>query len=263
VTDFDPTQYSEEPAAVDAAGEAPAKPLSWYQRNKESVCAKYRQKYAENTDGFRDKTRSNGSSSYERNKAKRVKTPEQIARKKAYQKLWYEQNKGRVEKLRKERYPLVKDKNTSDRLKRKFGITLDEYNVMLARQDGKCAICGTTEREYDKHGNMRRLAVDHDHKTGKVRQLLCTPCNTSIGLVKESVRTLNAMINYIRKHEDTNVKTVNLTFTLDEVQALAGLLDAGVKATGLQGVKHAASILTKLEAAVAEANKTPEPQETE
>jgi hypothetical protein len=71
-----------------------------------------------------------------------------------------------------------------------------------------------------------------------------------------------------------------ITITLDqnELQALAGLLDAGVKATGLQGVKHAASILTKLEAAVAEANApktnvTPdfqgvplnatEPQETE
>jgi len=56
---------------------------------------------------------------------------------------------------------------------------------------------------------------------------------------------------------------ITLTLTQAELNALAGLLDAGVKATGLQGVKHAASILTKLEAAVAEANKTPEPQETE
>ena len=55
---------------------------------------------------------------------------------------------------------------------------------------------------------------------------------------------------------------ITLTLDQNELQALAGLLDAGVKATGLQGVKHAASILTKLEAAVAEANKT-EPQETE
>ena len=55
-----------------------------------------------------------------------------------------------------------------------------------------------------------------------------------------------------------------ITLTLDQnaLQALAGLLDAGVKATGLQSVKLAASLLTKLEAAVAEANKS-EPQETE
>jgi hypothetical protein len=55
---------------------------------------------------------------------------------------------------------------------------------------------------------------------------------------------------------------ITLTLNQNEVQALAGLLDAGVKATGLQSVMAAASLLTKLEAAVAEANKAPE-QETE
>ena len=55
---------------------------------------------------------------------------------------------------------------------------------------------------------------------------------------------------------------ITITLNNEELQALAGLLDAGVKATGLQSVKLAASLLTKLEAAVAEANKT-EPQETE
>ena len=58
------------------------------------------------------------------------------------------------------------------------------------------------------------------------------------------------------------MNTVTLTLDQNELQALAGLLDAGVKATGLQSVKMAASLLAKLEAAVAEANKT-EPQETE
>ena len=58
------------------------------------------------------------------------------------------------------------------------------------------------------------------------------------------------------------MSTVTITLDQNELQALAGLLDAGVKATGLQSVKLAASLLTKLEAAVAEANKT-EPQETE
>lgn len=53
---------------------------------------------------------------------------------------------------------------------------------------------------------------------------------------------------------------INIELTQDELQALAGLLDAGVKATGLQGVKQAASILTKLEAAVAKANEQKEPE---
>ena len=56
---------------------------------------------------------------------------------------------------------------------------------------------------------------------------------------------------------------ITLTLTEQEIQSLAGLLDAGVKATGLMSVTAAAGLLAKLEAAVAEANKTPEPQETE
>ena len=56
---------------------------------------------------------------------------------------------------------------------------------------------------------------------------------------------------------------ITLTLDQNELQALAGLLDAGVKATGLQSVKMAASLLAKLESAVAEANAKTEPQETE
>ena len=56
---------------------------------------------------------------------------------------------------------------------------------------------------------------------------------------------------------------INISLTQEELTALAGLLDAGVKATGLQGVKHAASILTKLEDAVAAANKPQEPNNDE
>ena len=56
---------------------------------------------------------------------------------------------------------------------------------------------------------------------------------------------------------------INLSLNQQELQALAGLLDLGVKSAGLSAVKTAASLLEKLEAAVAEANKTPEPQETE
>lgn len=58
------------------------------------------------------------------------------------------------------------------------------------------------------------------------------------------------------------MNTVTITLTQDELTALAGLMDAGIKATGLQGVKAAASILTKLEAAVAEANAA-EPKEND
>jgi hypothetical protein len=56
---------------------------------------------------------------------------------------------------------------------------------------------------------------------------------------------------------------ITITLSQDELTALAGIMDAGVKTLGLASVKQAASLLTKLEAAVAEANAKPEPQETE
>ena len=59
------------------------------------------------------------------------------------------------------------------------------------------------------------------------------------------------------------MNTVTITLTNEELQALAGLMDMGCKAGGLSVVKTAASLLAKLEAAVAEANAKPEPQETE
>lgn len=53
----------------------------------------------------------------------------------------------------------------------KYGITGDEYDYLYAAQDGRCAICRRAT------GKARRLAVDHDHQTGQVRGLLCSPCN--------------------------------------------------------------------------------------
>lgn len=56
-----------------------------------------------------------------------------------------------------------------------YGITLEQYNAMLAAQNDVCAICGTPPME------KRRLVVDHCHRSGRVRALLCGPCNTQLG----------------------------------------------------------------------------------
>ena len=63
---------------------------------------------------------------------------------------------------------------------------------MLAAQDGKCAICGTTST-----GNRKAFHVDHDHKTGKVRGLLCSNCNTGIGNLRDDIGLLNRAIEYL------------------------------------------------------------------
>jgi hypothetical protein len=65
--------------------------------------------------------------------------------------------------------------------KRKYGITVEEYDAMLRDQGGHCAICDAVV--YDRTG--RRLAVDHDHATGRVRGLLCYRCNALIDHLSE------------------------------------------------------------------------------
>lgn len=86
------------------------------------------------------------------------------------------------------------DKSRSSRLKNVFGITIDDYNRMFLEQNGKCACCHKHQSEF-----KRRLAVDHCHRSGKVRALLCTTCNTALGMIKENVETLKEMISYLNK----------------------------------------------------------------
>lgn len=78
-----------------------------------------------------------------------------------------------------------------------YGITLARYNEMLAKQNGLCAICGKPETE-TMRGKLKPLSVDHDHKTGKIRGLLCNNCNRAVGLLKEDIRTVSSMLTYLR-----------------------------------------------------------------
>ena len=74
------------------------------------------------------------------------------------------------------------------RLKSRFGLTTEQFSAMILEQNNKCKICGC---------DMEEPQVDHNHTTGKVRALLCRPCNTSLGMVKENTETLYNMISYI------------------------------------------------------------------
>jgi hypothetical protein len=80
-------------------------------------------------------------------------------------------------------------------IRRKFGLTVEEYNAISFSQNEVCAIC---QQKCDTGYN---LAVDHNHKTGKIRGLLCKNCNTSIGLLKEDIKVLENAIIYLSFHE--------------------------------------------------------------
>lgn len=75
-------------------------------------------------------------------------------------------------------------------LKSVYGITLKQYEELAAAQGGRCAICH--DEKFGRRG-VRRFAVDHDHKTGKVRGLLCGRCNVGLGLFDTEEKLLAAV----------------------------------------------------------------------
>jgi hypothetical protein len=80
------------------------------------------------------------------------------------------------------------------RLKRLYGLTITQYESLLEQQRGVCAVCLEPPRKI-------RLAVDHNHATGKTRGLLCAKCNRAVGCVGDNHTTAKHLTNYIRKHQ--------------------------------------------------------------
>lgn len=100
--------------------------------------------------------------------------------------------------LRRRRPELVLNR----KLKWLFGITLEQYKQVLFDQGGVCAICGKSESMMNPAtGKINRLSVDHCHKTGKVRGLLCSAHNTMIARAGDSIEILESAIAYLRKHK--------------------------------------------------------------
>lgn len=88
-----------------------------------------------------------------------------------------------------------RDNRKNSQYLNRYGITLEEYNQLLENQNGGCAICGTANAGKDR----KYFCIDHNHKTGKVRGLLCPKCNQGIGLLQDSPRILIAAAEYLKK----------------------------------------------------------------
>jgi hypothetical protein len=79
-------------------------------------------------------------------------------------------------------------------LKKRYGLSVVEYNSMLVAQNGCCAVCGTF-----MPGGRGRWHVDHCSKTGEIRALLCSTCNPGLGFFKHDIDLLQRAIDYLRK----------------------------------------------------------------
>ena len=139
--------------------------------HREREKARYWKNKAENPDALREKSRVAMAEW-------RKKNPE---RAKANQQRYYANN---PEKVR------------ATVVKYRYGITLEQWHTIFEQQGNRCAICGVTE--------TRGWCVDHCHSTGRVRGILCHPCNTGIGFMEEDTERLSRAIDYLRSHHDHN-----------------------------------------------------------
>lgn len=108
---------------------------------------------------------------------------------------WAKANRDKVLAAQKDwdkRNPDKRKANWRKKNLKQFGLTLEQYGLMFESQGGGCAICGGI------NPNGRRLSVDHCHRTGRIRGLLCSTCNTMLGHARDDVALLRKAINYIQ-----------------------------------------------------------------
>jgi hypothetical protein len=132
--------------------------IEWQQTNPEKYREKQRRYYASEKPRFR---------AYGKDAWKRM-APEAKARKLARAKIRY--------------------------LEQKYGLSKEEWDRLYAAQGGVCALCRIPGR-LGRHG---KLAVDHDHETGRVRGLLCGPCNVALGLLGDTAAKFERVMSYLR-----------------------------------------------------------------
>lgn len=105
----------------------------------------------------------------------------------AYNKQWQESN---PEKAKESwRVAEKKSRNLSRRRATKYGLTIEQYNLLLTRAGGKCELCSKENAV---------LNIDHSHITGEVRGLLCLQCNTALGNLNDDINLLEKAIEYLQ-----------------------------------------------------------------
>ncbi len=88
---------------------------------------------------------------------------------------------------------------TNSHRRSRLGVSPDEFDALFTKQRGLCAICGKPERVHHKDGVRRALAVDHCHKDGHIRALLCSVCNRGLGLFCDDPDLLERAAAYLRQ----------------------------------------------------------------
>ena len=119
------------------------------------------------------------------------------ARRDKRKKYYYENREDEIQKRGEFRKNNL-DMHRGHKYRQLYGITLEQFEEMRTLQNCSCAICG----KHESQNKNKKLFVDHDHDTGKVRELLCHGCNTGIGLLQDDVELLQKALDYLIKHKE-------------------------------------------------------------
>ena len=156
------------------------KPVSEFHKGA-SMCKPCRNAYYKTWRANNAETVAEGKRRYHRENAEKIQA--KVVK-------WQKANPARVRGYSQRRHAAHRDEESDYQLRRRYGISRMEYVVMLAHQDGRCAICAKPQGE-----DSKRHHVDHDHDTGLIRGLLCNGCN---GLLdRQDVERTHEMEQYL------------------------------------------------------------------
>ena len=113
-------------------------------------------------------------------------------------KIYRKKNKEKRNEYLRDWYKKNPKKRHGQKLRQRYGIDVDKYESMLKDQGGVCAICGGSD--IGRKGS-KNFPVDHCHKTGKIRGLLCHKCNAILGLCDDNIKTLKSAIQYLKLNQ--------------------------------------------------------------
>ena len=160
----------------------------WYQDNKEKM-KEYNKEY---------------SRTYYQKPEVKAKKKEYNQRPeiKAYYKKYHEEHRkeSKVRRNKPKNKKKMYEQTRESKLKKKYNLSIKDYNNLLKQQGGVCAICRKKERT-KRNGIPTYLCVDHNWSTKKVRGLLCKDCNTSLGNLKEDISLFYKCIKYLKKNQ--------------------------------------------------------------
>lgn len=130
-------------------------------------------------------------------------TEEQLQKRRAYDRLRNKNDPKRIAYRKGGRHAY--------NLKKRYGLSIEEYKLLVEKTNNKCVICSkdlifgvSAFNEPINAGNNSAIScIDHDHRTGKVREIICIKCNSVIGLTDERIEVLESTIKYLKKHAKT------------------------------------------------------------